>query len=93
MAVPMGRQPLFLDTDEKTEQVLLELVRDMPDWKKLEQVASLTKTVRELALIGLKDQYPNASENELWLRFASLVLGHEVAERAFAGRFGTEPSR
>jgi hypothetical protein len=82
----MARQPLFPDTDEKTKQVLLELVRAMPDWKKLEQIADLTNTVRELAMIELRERYPDAQEEELRFRFASLILGRDIAMRVY-GRF------
>lgn len=86
----MAREPLFSDTDEKTEQVLLELVRAMPAWKKLEQVANLTATVRELAMIGLREQYPHDPEEGLRLRFACLVLGRDIAMRVYGRHLETE---
>jgi hypothetical protein len=44
--------------------VLLELVRAMPDSKKIEQIADLTNTVRNLAMIGLRERHPNASDED-----------------------------
>jgi hypothetical protein len=55
----------------------------MPDWKKFEQVASLTNTVRELMMIGLQDQYPTAGADELHLRFAARILGEDLAMRVY----------
>lgn len=75
----MSREPLFPDTDEQTERVLLELVRAMPAWRKLEQVADLTNTVRQLAMIRLREEYPNAHENELRFRLAIHMLGNNIA--------------
>ncbi|MEW6213407.1 MAG: hypothetical protein AB1631_34245, partial [Acidobacteriota bacterium] len=66
----MARQPLFSDTDEKTERVLIELLRAVPAWKKLEQVEELTDTSRQLTLSGLRKRYPQASNEELRLKLA-----------------------
>lgn len=79
----MARQPLFSDTDEKTEQVLLELVRAMPAWKKLEQVESLTEACRQFSLSGLRSRYPRASEEELRKRLAALVFDREIVMKAY----------
>ena len=79
----MAREPLFSDTDEKTEQVLIELLRAAPAWKKLEQVEELTETSRQLALSGLRKRHPQASEQELRLRLAVLLFGYETVIRAY----------
>jgi hypothetical protein len=89
----MARQPLFPDTDEQTERVLIELVRRMPDWKKFQQIADLTEAVRELAMLGLRDQYPQASEEELRFRFAAIVLGRDLAGKVCGRHLETEMSR
>lgn len=89
----MARPSLFPDTDEKTEHVLLELVRAMPDWKKLEQVSDLTNTVRQLVMIGLREQYPTAPENELRFRFATLILGRSVALQVYGRLLYAETNR
>ena len=89
----MAWQPLFPDTDEKTERVLLELVRTMSCWQKMEQVADLTNTVRQLALTGLKERYPGASEEVIRFRFAELVLGRDLALRVRERAFDAEARR
>ncbi|MEW6213312.1 MAG: hypothetical protein AB1631_33755 [Acidobacteriota bacterium] len=79
----MARQPLFSDTDEKTERVLIELLQDVPAWKKLEQVEELTDTSRQLTLSGLRKRYPQASNEELRLKLAALLFGRETVIRAY----------
>lgn len=66
------------DTDPETERVMIELARATPDWKKIEQVCSMIETTRALAMAGLRERYPNASEEELKKRLAALVLDRET---------------
>lgn len=79
----MKRKPLFLDTDEGTERALLELARGMPAWRKLQIVESLTTMARELAMLGLRGRYPDASERELRVRLAGLIFDRNTAERLY----------
>ncbi len=79
----MAREPLFSDTDEETERVLIELLRNAPVWKKIKQVEELTNTSRQLALTGLRKRHPQASEQELRLRLAVLLFGRETAIKAY----------
>lgn len=44
---------------------------------------SLTKTVRGLAMEGIRVRFPNASEEEFKVRFAVRLYGRAVAERLF----------
>jgi hypothetical protein len=62
---------------------LIELMRKAPPWRKLELVAQLNETVRLLALSGLRQQYPDATPEELQRLLADLLLGPELAERAY----------
>jgi hypothetical protein len=74
---------VFADTSPETEQVLFAMLRDMPAWRKLDLVAQLNQTVRELALSGLRERYPQADEAEVWRRLADLVLGSKLAEKVY----------
>ena len=74
---------LFPDTSPEAEEVLLELLRRAPAWRKLEMVAQMNRAVRTLALSGLRTRHPRASEAELRRRLADLLLGPELAERAY----------
>ncbi|MEW6129826.1 MAG: hypothetical protein AB1757_22490 [Acidobacteriota bacterium] len=64
---------LFDDTDEATEKVLIELTRQMPDWKKFQQIDSLTNACRQMTLNGIKSRYPDADETEIRKKFAGLL--------------------
>jgi hypothetical protein len=75
--------PVFTDTPPETERVLFALLREMPPWRKVELVAQLNQTVRALALAGLHERYPNAAPEELQRRLADIVLGPELAEKAY----------
>jgi len=74
---------VFSDTSPETERVLFTLLREMPAWRKLDLVAQLNQTVRELAMSGLRERYPQADEAEIWRRLADLVLGAELAEKVY----------
>ncbi len=79
----MAREPLFADTDEETEQILIELARATPIGKKFRQVAEATKMTRAFARAGLRLRYPEASEEELRRRFAVLVLDPETVKKVY----------
>ena len=74
---------LFPDTSPEAEQVLMDLLRKAPAWRKLEMVAELNRTVRMLAMSGLRERYPDATEPELRRHLADLLLGPELAEKAY----------
>ncbi len=71
------------DTGPNAERVLIELLRQAPPSRKLQMVAELNETVRLLALEGLRQRYPKADESELKRRLADLLLGPELAARAY----------
>jgi len=74
---------LFPDTRPEAEAVLLDLLRQAPPWRKLHMVAELNRAVRTLALSGLRARYPEASPEELRRRLADILLGPELAEKAY----------
>jgi hypothetical protein len=76
-------QTLSRDTSADAERVQLELLRRMPPWRKLELAEEMTRTVYALLLTGLRERYPRATEQELRLRMAALVLGPELATRVY----------
>jgi hypothetical protein len=74
---------LFPDTSPAAQQVLIELLRPLPAWRKLRMVADMNDTVRVLALVGLRERYPEAGPEELRRRLADLLLGEELAAKAY----------
>ena len=71
------------DTDPKIERMLIEKLRQMPGWRKMELVEDLNRTVRLVALSGLRRRHPAATETEIRRRFAELLVGKEICDRAY----------
>lgn len=77
---------LFPDTHPQAEAVLIRMLREAPSWRKLEMVDQLNQSVKLLALTGLKTRYPDESETQLRRRLADLLLGEELALKAYGSR-------
>lgn len=75
--------PNLTDTHPEVERVLNEMLREVHAWRKLEMMGQLNATARHLAMEGLRERYPEATEAELKRRMADLLLGHELAEKAY----------
>jgi hypothetical protein len=71
------------DTHPETERILTELLRQAPVWRKMQLMAELNRTADYLALEGLRDIYPKASEAVLRRYLADLKLGPELALKAY----------
>jgi hypothetical protein len=71
------------DTSPEAEAVLFKLWRETPAWRKLEMMEGLNRTARQLALMGLRQRFPDASPEELRRRLASIILGEELAQRVY----------
>ncbi len=61
--------------------MLLDAYNRMDADELLGQVTQLTRATQQMALAGLRDQFPEASARELQLRLASLWYGSELVER------------
>ncbi len=79
----MDKEPLFNDTGEDAERLLIELARATPVWKKFQQVANATEACRAFAMAGIRSRHPDASEKELKLRLAALSLDRETMIRVY----------
>jgi hypothetical protein len=71
------------DTAPEVEEMLFAYWRDAPAWEKWQRMVELNRSARFLALAGLRRRHPQASEDELRRRLAELLLGPELAERAY----------
>jgi len=71
------------DTHPETERILTGLLRQLPAWRKLQMMAELNQTANQLAMEGLREKYPHASESELQRHLADLLLGPELALKAY----------
>jgi hypothetical protein len=79
----------YSDTHPEIEALQARMLREMPGWRKMQLVTALTRASRRLALAGLRQRHPQASEAELQRRLANLLLGEELA----AKYYGPHPDR
>ena len=77
---------LFSDTQPEAERVLIELLRRAPVARKLEMLGQMNAAARQLALQGLRVRHPAATEAQLQRYLADLLLGPELAARAYGPR-------
>ena len=74
---------MISDTHPETEKVLIQLLQQVPVWRKLEMMGELNRTARALALEGLRERYSTATEPELRRRLADILLGPELAQQVY----------
>jgi hypothetical protein len=55
----------------------------MPPERRLEAAMRLSRGVRELALAGIRERHPRATEEELRVRLTVRLYGREAAQRLF----------
>jgi hypothetical protein len=79
--MPMRR--LAEDTHPDAERVLLELLRRASPARKMAMVLDANRTARLLALAGLRERYPDDSPQVRRRRLADLLLGPELAAKAY----------
>jgi hypothetical protein len=73
----------MLDTTGAAFDRYHELLRAQKPHERLEQAAAPTRAVRELAVAGIKQRGPGASEDEARIRLAVRLYGRPIAERLF----------
>ena len=81
---------LAADTPAHIEQIQIERLRRMPPWRKLALLGQLNQTATSLAMSGLRRRHPGETEQELRRRLADLLLGPELAIRAY-GPVSSDP--
>lgn len=71
------------DTHPDIERMQFERLRQMPAWRKMALMSGLSETVRTLALAGLRQRHPADTPAQRRRRLADLLLGPELAARAY----------
>ncbi len=69
---------LSRDTHPDAERKQIELLRDMPSWRRLELAVQMTQACYSLALAGLRHRHPEASAAELDRRLADVDAGRRA---------------
>jgi hypothetical protein len=73
--------PQSIDTDLKTERVLISLIRNATPAKKLSQVRSLSQTMIQLSKRAIARANKEIDEQEVNLGFVAHHYGKDLAER------------
>ncbi len=71
------------DTSPEIEAIQLAHLRQMSAARKLALVGEMNRTVRTLALAGLKQRYPHDTPAQRRRRLASLILGEPLATQVY----------
>ena len=74
---------LATDASPEIERIQMEHVRAMPPWRKMELLGEMNRAVRDLAMTGLRQRYPDDTLEQRKRRLADLLLGPEMAERVY----------
>jgi hypothetical protein len=80
---------LSADTTPEAQQLLFELARDAPVWKRLALTCELIQLTRGLMLADLRSRFPGATDEELRRRLVTRLLPREEVARAY----GFDPVR
>jgi hypothetical protein len=78
------RAILSLDTSQEAEGRQIEIWRAMSTIEKAQLMSRMTIAVQELALAGIRERHPGASEREVFLRLAVFKLGPELVRKVYA---------
>jgi len=81
--MPARKRATVLDTDPETERLLIELSRNRPIWKQFRQVGALNRMTRAFAMAGIRQRYPEASEEEVRRRLAAVLFDRETVIKVF----------
>lgn len=79
----MKKRSRLNDTDAETRRVMIEMARATPVWKKFAQVEATTEGCLALARVGIKQRHPNATEDEIRLRLAAIMLGRDLVKEVY----------
>ncbi len=71
------------DTNLAADEVQFELLRRMTPEQKGALLTNLTLSVQELAMSGMRERHPHASDEELRLRLAVQRLGEETVRQVW----------
>jgi hypothetical protein len=75
--------PLNLDTSPEIERMQVDRWRHMSTEQKSALITGLTDAAIGMTLAGIRRRYPDASPRERQLRLAIILLGPELARKAY----------
>lgn len=78
-----------IDTSKESDKVLRKLYRAMPPARKASLIFSAYRTGQKFALAGLKNRFPEATQQQLWNLWAKQHLGPALYRKVY-GTDGNE---
>ncbi len=82
-----------LDTSPEAWAVFLDIQKRMTPGEKIARVFELSARVKAMAEAGLRQRYPEASDEEIRMRAIRQRLGDELFEKAYGGTAAGRASR
>jgi hypothetical protein len=71
------------DTSPEAQHILNEIYQKMPVTTKVRLIFEAYQTGKMLAMAGLRDRYPQASEEKIWRLWAKQHLGEKLFSEAY----------
>ncbi|MGI8835457.1 MAG: hypothetical protein ACR2H4_02325 [Pyrinomonadaceae bacterium] len=71
------------DTSPAAQKAHFELMRRLPDWKRLKLALELTQATRQLVMADICTRFADVSDEEIRRRFIARVLSREDVIRAY----------
>lgn len=71
------------DTSPEAWEVYLGILRNMSPQQKFERALELSEFVRKFCEAGIRSQYPDASDHEVFLRLTQRTLGPELFRKVY----------
>lgn len=80
VTVKSGYKPQSIDTSIEADVLMFQLLRQLTPQQKVQRTCAFSQAVRRLAISGIKNQYPNATEAKVRQEFIKRCLGAEWIE-------------
>ncbi len=64
-----------LDTNVQAQALLIRLIREKSPAQKIHEIFDAYHTGQKLAMAGIRQRYPQATEQEVWTAWAKQHLG------------------
>ena len=71
------------DTSKDSRAIVSEIYRGMPVTEKVRLIFDAYETGKKLAIAGLRQRYPDASERRIWYLWAKQHLGDELFRKVY----------
>jgi len=80
VTVKPGYKPQSIDTSIEADVLMFQLMRQLTPQQKVQRTCAFNQAVRRLAILGIENQYPNATEAKVRQEFIKRCLGAEWIE-------------